>query len=81
MVVVNEQLEQEALKLAPEERAKLAASLISSLDSDGDESITDEEWREAWAAEAERRLAEIEADPSLAIPAEEVFRRIRARFK
>ncbi len=75
------QLEQEALKLAREERARLAASLISSLDSDQDESITDEEWCKAWGAEAERRLAELKSDPSLAIPAEEVFRRIKVRLR
>jgi len=75
-----EQLEQEALKLPLEERAKLAGRLISSLDAE-DDSILEEEWRAAWAEEAERRDAELTADPSRGIPAEEVFRRIRARLK
>lgn len=31
---------------------------------DGDEHLTPEEWEEAWAAEAERRLADVEAGRS-----------------
>jgi putative addiction module component (TIGR02574 family) len=76
-----EQLAQEALNLAPEDRAKLAGRLLSSLDPGDEESISDEEWCEAWGIECARRLAELEADPSLGTPAEEVLRRARARLE
>jgi putative addiction module component (TIGR02574 family) len=71
-----EQLEREALKLAPEVRAELAERLFLSLDP-----IAEEEWRQIWAAEAERRDAQMTADPSLGVPAEKVFRKARARLK
>lgn len=71
-----EQLEREALKLAPEVRAKLAERLFLSLDP-----ISEEEWYQIWAAEAERRDTQMTANPSLGIPADEVFRKVRARLK
>ena len=49
-----ETLEAEALKLTVAEPAKLAEHLIASLDEDS-------EIEEAWAAETDRRIAEIEA--------------------
>jgi putative addiction module component (TIGR02574 family) len=47
-------LEAEALKLPPEERALLADHLLASLDPHG-------EVEQAWVEEVERRLAEVEA--------------------
>jgi putative addiction module component (TIGR02574 family) len=77
MVFMNaEQLEAEALKLDPEVRARLAERLFLSLDP-----IAEEEWREIWAAEAERRDTQMTADPSLGVPGDEVFRKARARLK
>ena len=75
-----EQLEEEALKLDRTERGKLAARLLESLDDAGD-SLTDEEWCKLWGAEAERRDAEMTADPSSGVPAEEALKRVRARLK
>jgi putative addiction module component (TIGR02574 family) len=48
---------EEALQLAPNERAKIAAELLSSLDDQ------DEDVKAAWAAEIVRRAADAEADP------------------
>lgn len=48
---------QEALRLSPEERAKVAAELLASLDD------ADEDVHTAWAAEIARRIADAEADP------------------
>jgi len=48
---------EEALQLAPDERAKVAAELLASLDED------DENVQAAWAAEIARRSADAEADP------------------
>jgi putative addiction module component (TIGR02574 family) len=69
-----ETLEAEALKLSPAERAKLAEHLIASLDEDS-------EIEEAWAAETERRIAEIEAGTAQMIPAAEAIARARAALK
>jgi len=66
-----ETLEAEALKLTASERAKLAEDLMASLDEDS-------EIEEAWAAETERRIAEIEAETVQLIPAAEAIARARA---
>ena len=47
-------LESEALKLTPSERPALAQRLLASLD-------VDSEIEEAWAAEIERRIADVES--------------------
>ena len=39
------------------------------------------EWSAAWAEELARRSAEIESGEVVGIPAEEVFAKLRARFK
>lgn len=48
---------QEALQLNVEDRAKMAAQLLASLDDQP------EDVREAWASEIRRRLAEADAEP------------------
>ncbi len=63
-------LEAEAMKLSPEERAHLADRLIASL-------AEDPGVEEAWAAEVERRVAEIEAGRTQVIPAAEAIARAR----
>jgi putative addiction module component (TIGR02574 family) len=63
-------LEAEALKLTPEERARLADRLIASLSEDA-------EIEEAWAAEVERRVVEIEAGRAPVVPAAEAIARAR----
>ena len=52
-----ERLLEEALQLAPNERARIAAELLSSLDDE------QEDVRAAWAAEIARRAADAEAEP------------------
>lgn len=69
-----ETLEAEALKLTVAERAKLAEHLIASLDEDS-------EIEEAWAAETDRRIAEIEAGTAQLIPGAEAIARARAALK
>jgi len=64
----------EALELPLTERAELASQLLDSL-----EDISEEESDALWAEEAERRYAEYEAGRIKAIPAEEVFARLRSR--
>lgn len=48
---------EEALQLAPNDRARIAAELLSSLDEQ------DQDVKSAWAAEIARRAADAEADP------------------
>ena len=48
---------EEALQLAPDERARIAAELLSSLDD------RDDDVKTAWAAEIQRRAVDAEADP------------------
>jgi putative addiction module component (TIGR02574 family) len=71
-----EQLEAEALKLDPMVRAQLADRLYLSLDP-----LSEAEWAQLWAAEAERRRAQLEADPTLGVPADEVFRKAHSKLK
>ena len=69
-----ETLKAEALKLTTAERAKLAEHLIASLDEDS-------EIEEAWAAEVERRIAEIENGTVQMISAAEAIASARAAIK
>lgn len=69
-----EMLEAEAMKLTPEQRARLADRLISSL-------FQDAEVEEAWATEVERRIAEIEAGRAPVIPAADAIARARDALK
>jgi putative addiction module component (TIGR02574 family) len=66
-------LEAELLKLTHKERAELAEKLWASLDT-----MSENELEEEWLDEAERRGAELDADPSLGQPAAEVFAELRA---
>jgi hypothetical protein len=68
-------LEAEALKLDPADRARLAAKLLESLDA-----LSEEENERLWVEEATRRDAELDTDPSRGRPAEDVFRDAKARL-
>jgi len=68
------ELVDEALKLDPADRAKLAEKLLESL-----ETLSDEETEHAWLEEALRRDADLDTDPSKGRGADEVLRRIRAQ--
>ena len=64
----------EALKLTPEARAALAASLLESLDE-----TVDEDAEEAWAAEIAKRINELDSGAVTPIPWSEARRRILER--
>ena len=57
MTKTAHRLLEEALQLAPNDRARIAAELLSSLDEQ------DQDVKSAWAAEIARRAADAEADP------------------
>ncbi len=69
-------LEAKALKLPPEQRARLAERLISSLDQS-----TDPDSEELWIREAERRLDELEAGGVEQLPAERVIESARSSLR
>ncbi len=74
MDVTLGQLEAAALNLPPEERARLAERLLSSLEDDPEVTA-------AWTAEAKRRNAEIESGNVRPIPADQVFASARAKLR
>lgn len=69
-------LEAKALKLPPEQRARLAQRLISSLDP-----ASDPECEEVWLREAERRLDELESGSVEAISADQVLQKARSSLR
>ena len=67
-------LEAEVLRLSPADRARLVERLIASLDADP-------EVEEAWAAEVERRNAEIESGAVSLFPGPEALSELKAQFR
>jgi putative addiction module component (TIGR02574 family) len=67
-------IEKDALRLSPEDRARLAVRLLSSLE-EGTESP--EEIEKVWIKEAERRFQELRDGVVQGIPAREVFAELR----
>ena len=70
-----EELEAAALELDAKARARLAESLLSSL-----ETLSDAENAQLWADEAQRRDAELDNSSDQARPADEVLRDARSRL-
>ncbi len=69
-------VEHEALRLAPEARAKLAQKLLLSLDT-----LSEEELEQIWLREADRRARELDRGDVQPIPADEVRRKARALLR
>ena len=65
---------EEALKLSPEARAALAASLLESLDEEIDEGA-----EAAWAEEIAKRVRELDSGSVAAVPWSEARRMILSR--
>ncbi len=73
MSMTIEQLAAEALSLPSESRALLAEQLVESLDVSSPASHLDE----LWAAEAQRRLAEVRSGRAQTVSGEEAAARVR----
>jgi putative addiction module component (TIGR02574 family) len=69
-----ELLEAQALQLTSSERAAFAQLLLASLDEDA-------EIDEAWAAETERRIFDIESGSAHVIPIADALAKVRASLK
>jgi hypothetical protein len=70
-----EDFEAAVLQLDREARARLAAKLLHSL-----EQLSEEELSQVWGEEAQRRDADMDADPDAEFPAQDVFREARSRL-
>ena len=70
-----DEIERDAMALAPTERAALAERLLATLD-DGE----DADAEGAWLAEAERRYQEYRAGRMAAAPADRAFAEARRRL-
>ena len=68
----TEKLKLELASLSLEDRDDIR----SYLDDLEDEEPTQDEWEEAWSAEINRRIADVESGKTKLIPGEEVFRRV-----
>ena len=69
-------IESKALQLPPEQRARLAERLISSLDQE-----SDPDTEQVWLVEAARRLDELESGKVASIPAEQVLEKARSTLR
>lgn len=67
--------------LTADERAEVT-EYIDSLDdeNDGEENLSPEEWEAAWAEEIDRRIDAMDAGETVAIPHEEVMRRMKEKY-
>lgn len=69
-------LENEALKLDPRSRARLAQRLLSSLDA-----LSAAEVEALWLDEADRRAGEFDSGEAQTFPAEQVLAELRSRLQ
>jgi putative addiction module component (TIGR02574 family) len=74
MGIQLERLESEAMLLTSGERAAFAQMLLASLDEDAD-------LDDAWAAEVERRIADIESGTVEVVPVADGIAQLRAALK
>jgi len=70
------ELEREVTRLSPEERARLIALLIHSLEPADEGDV-----EAAWEAEVLRRAREIEEGKTVPVPAEEALERARRNLR
>jgi putative addiction module component (TIGR02574 family) len=71
MTVAAKKIVKQALALSESERAKVVSELLKSLSEEA-ETLSQEEWDEAWEVELKKRLEEIESGKVKCIPYEVV---------
>jgi putative addiction module component (TIGR02574 family) len=76
MATTNDRVIEEALSLPADVRISLIEKLLTSLNLPVDEEID-----RLWAKEAERRVSQIEEGKAKIVPGEEVFTKIRAKYR
>ncbi len=67
MTKTAQKLYEEAMRLDPKERAALTGLLIESLEPESEEGV-----EQAWVAEIERRMTELDSDSVQTIPWEQI---------
>jgi len=72
------ELELDALQLSAEDRARLAVSLLCSLEETGEDP---EEVEKLWVAEAKRRAHDFDAGSAIGIPASDVLARLKSKYQ
>jgi putative addiction module component (TIGR02574 family) len=79
MAFTADEIRQEALRLPPKDRARLAGELLHSLDElpDADREAVDAAWR----AEVERRVRELREGKVQTLDGEKVMQELRAQLK
>jgi putative addiction module component (TIGR02574 family) len=77
--MTTKQIETEVLKLSRRERARLARKLLDSIPMRPDE--RDRDVLAAWIAEVDRRIDEFDNGKVKGIPADVVFKRLRASLR
>jgi hypothetical protein len=71
------EIEDDALKLSEEDRARLAVRLLASLE---EEAESPEEIEKLWLVEAERRFRELREGVVQGLAARDVFAQLRAKL-
>ena len=74
MAKTVEQIRQDAMQLSDEDRLVLGEQLLATVPPEPG-------YEEAWTKEIEQRLRDFDEGRTTGIPAEEVFARLRHRFK
>jgi putative addiction module component (TIGR02574 family) len=76
MSAKSDSVRDEALSLPEAERARLAAELLASLDGEAEDGV-----EAAWAAEVEKRRAQVERGEARLVPWEQVKAEVKAALK
>lgn len=76
MAATMEQLAHDVLTLSESDRARLAKTILDSLESETEAGV-----EEAWNAEVTWRLERVQQGTAQGRPADDVFRDIRARYQ
>jgi putative addiction module component (TIGR02574 family) len=79
MTAVAKKLAEQVLALPESDREKLFRLLRDSLPAET-ETLSQEEWDEAWKKELEKRIEELESGKVKAIPAAQVMAELRAKY-
>ncbi len=72
------ELELDALQLSAEDRARLAVSLLCSLEETGEDPA---EVEKLWVAEAKRRAEKFDDGSAIGIPASDVLARLKSKYQ
>jgi hypothetical protein len=73
-----DRLLQQALLLSQDQRGTLAATLLRTLDTDDEESLTSAQWQAEWTLEVNRRVREAQDGTADLVDGDQVLAETRA---